>query len=112
MIETILIDYLETELKVDVYVMMPEDLPTGNFIVLDRIGTSKENHVTAYDMAFMCYGDTALDAAVLNESVISAMDDIVQLGTVSGVRLVNSQMNTDIVRNRPRYQCTYTIVML
>lgn len=112
MIESILIDYLTGVLNVPVYVMLPDELPTGNFIVLDRIGTYKTNHVTTYEMALQSYGDTALDAATLNDAVISAMDDFVVLDSVARSHLETAQMRTDITRKRPRYQCTYEITML
>ena len=66
MIEAILITELGTELQVPVFVMFPEDIPQGNFIVLDRIGTAKTNYVTSYTIAIQSYGSTALSAATLN----------------------------------------------
>lgn len=112
MIEAILIDYLGNALDVPVYVMLPDEIPAGAFLVLDRTATDKTNHVVGYDMAVQSYGDTALAAATLNEQVISAMDDLITLDSIASCRLNTSYMFTDITRKRPRYQATFSIVML
>lgn len=113
MIESILLNLLTAALGVPVYVMRPEDLPSGRFIVLDRIGTTKENYVTSYTVAVQSYGTSALDAAELNESVIATMEDEVLADPrFARVHLSNSQMQTDTVRKRARYQSTFDIVML
>ena len=112
MIEAILVDYLETELDVPCFVMMPDTMPQGNFIVLDRIGTSKTNHVTSYEMAVQSYGNTAFSAATLNELVIEAMEDLLSDDRFSRIHLNNSQMQTDTTRKLNRYQSTFEIVML
>lgn len=113
MIETILIDKFTTELpNVPVFVMFPNTMPNGNFIVLDRVGTSRENHVVSYTMAIQSYGSTALSAAELNELVIETMDDLLEDDRFSRIHLNTSNMFTDTVRKLPRYQSTFEIVML
>ena len=112
MIESILVDYLGTELDVPVFVMLPDELPQGNFIVIDRTGTTEQNKIIAYDIAVQSYGDTALSAAELNESVIEAMDELLEDDRFSRIHLNNSYMFTDITRKLPRYQSTFDIVML
>lgn len=112
MIEAILIDYLGTELNVPVFVMMPDTMPQGNFIVLDRIGTGKTNYITSYEMAVQSYGDTAFSAATLNELVIEAMENLLADDRFSRIHLNNSQMQTDTTRKLNRYQSTFEIVMM
>lgn len=112
MIEAILIDYLTVALDVPCYVMMPDSMPKGGFIVLDRIGTGRTNYVTSYEMAVQSYGDTALDAATLNELVIEAMDNLLADDRFSRIHLNNSQMQTDTTRKLNRYQSTFEIVMM
>lgn len=113
MIEEILIKLLTAALGVSVYVMRPEELPAGRFVVLDRIGTTRENYVTGYTIAVQSYGASALDAAELNEEVIDAMEqNVLADSRFARVHLSNSQMQTDTVRKRARYQSTFDIVML
>lgn len=112
MIEAILVDYLGTELEVPVFVMFPENFPRDEFIVLDRIGTGKTNYVTSYEMAIQSYGDTAFNAAALNEEVIDAMENLLDDDRFSRIHLNNSQMQTDTERKLNRYQSTFEIVML
>lgn len=112
MIEAILIDYLGTELNAPVFVMLPETIPQGNFIVLDRIGNTKTNYITSYTIAVQSYGSTALSAATLNESVIEAMESLLEDGRFSRIHLNNGNMFTDTTRKLNRYQSTFEIVML
>ena len=112
MIEAILIDYLGTELNVPVFVMLPETIPQGDFIVLDRIGNTKTNYITSYTIAVQSYGSTALSAATLNESVIEAMESLLEDGRFSRIHLNNGNMFTDTTRKLNRYQSTFEIVML
>lgn len=112
MIEAILVDYLGTELNVPVFVMLPETIPQGNFIVLGRIGNSKTNYITSYTIAVQSYGATALSAATLNESVIEAMENLLEDDRFSRIHLNNGNMFTDTVRKLNRYQSTFEIVML
>ena len=46
MIEAILIEILGA-LDVPVFVMFPDTMPQGQFLVLDRIGMGKTNHITS-----------------------------------------------------------------
>ena len=112
MIEAILIEYLGTKLHVPVFVMLPDTIPEGNFIVLDRIGNSKTNYVTSYTIAVQSYGSNALSAATLNESVIEAMESLLEDDRFSRIHLNNGNMFTDTVRKLNRYQSTFEIVML
>ena len=112
MIEAILIEYLGAELNVPVFVMFPDTMPKGQFIVLDRIGMGKTNHITSYEMAVQSYGSTALDAATLNELVIETMENAIADDRFARIHLNNSQMQTDTTRKLNRYQSTFEIVMM
>ena len=111
MIEAILIEILGA-LDVPVFVMFPDTMPQGQFIVLDRIGMGKTNHITSYEMAIQSYGSTALDAATLNELVIETMENAISDDRFARIHLNNSQMQTDTTRKLNRYQSTFDIVMM
>ena len=111
MIEAILIEILGA-LDVPVFVMVPDTMPQGQFIVLDRIGMGKTNHITSYEMAIQSYGSTALDAATLNELVIETMENAISDDRFARIHLNNSQMQTDTTRKLNRYQSTFEIVMM
>lgn len=112
MIEAILIEILGALDVPDIFVMFPDTMPQGQFIVLDRIGTGKTNHITSYEMAVQSYGSTALDAATLNELVIETMENAISDDRFARIHLNNSQMQTDIAHKLNRYQSTFEIVML
>ena len=109
MIEAILIEILGA-LDVPVFVMFPDTMPQGQFLVLDRIGIT--NHITSYEMAIQSYGSTALDAATLNELVIETMENAIADDRFARIHLDNSQMQTDTTRKLNRYQSTFEIVMM
>lgn len=112
MIEAILIEYLGADLNVPVFVMFPDTTPQGQFIVLDRIGSNKTNYIMSYTIAVQSYGSTALSAAMLNESVIEAMERLLSDDRFARIHLNNGSMYTDTTRKLNRYQSTFEIVML
>ena len=57
-IEAIIINYLKGNLSTDnVYGEIP-DSPTGEFFVVDKTGSSTENHICTSTVAIQSYGDT------------------------------------------------------
>lgn len=109
MIETVILNYLNEKLDVPVLMELPPELPDG-LVIIERIGSSRENHVTKDSIAFQSYSLTSLyNAASLDEEVRSAMDEIVELNEIGGIRLASNYNHTDPETKRYRYQCIYEI---
>lgn len=108
MIEKTLIDYLSAKLSVPVYAIRPDDAPTS-FVVLDRTGGTKNDRVNRATVAFQSYGATLYETIQLDQSVIDAVEQIVELPQIGGVRLLTDSNNPDLVRKVPRYQCVFDI---
>ena len=116
MIETTILEYLAERLTVPVLMELPEvpsaDYPTmpEEFVVIEKVGSKKTDHVVNDSIAFQSYSTTRMvNAAELDEDVREAMDSIVELNEIGGVRLASNYNFTDIRTKRYRYQCIYEI---
>lgn len=107
MIETILLNYLESALSVPVYMEVPED-NTGSFVVLYKAGGSETNHVSLATIEARSYADTLAAAALLNEQVCAAFKRATCLPEIGGAYANSDGVNfTDPNTKRYRYQCIY-----
>lgn len=108
MIETILLEFLKSRLGVPVYMEVPEkDLDT--FVVLEKTGSSKVNHIPSATIAAQSYGKSLYEAAKLNEQVKDAIESAIELDEISAVRLNSDYNFTDTATKRYRYQALYVI---
>lgn len=111
MIETTLINYLESRLtdlegfgSVPVYMEFPAE-QTDYFVVIDRTGGSYENRVTSAMFAFQSVAPSLLQAATLNRHVLEAVKDAVGLPEIGGVHIESPGYNfTDSRTKQYRYQ--------
>lgn len=108
MIEKIIIDYLKTELTVPVVAEQPKT-PSDSFVLIEKTGSSERNHTRSATMAIQSYSTTLLNAATLNEEVISKMREIVKLPSI-GSCFLNSDYNfTDETTKIYRYQAVFEL---
>lgn len=111
MIETIVRDYLNQ--IVPACMELPEkfpDKPFEPFVVIEKIGGGKENHISSSQLAVQSYGNTLFEAAVLNERVKELMEQMVALDEVSKVSLNSDYNFTDAATKRYRYQAVFDII--
>ncbi len=107
MIETIVLNYLNSEL--DVPCTMEDDVGEGSFVLIEKTGSSKINHVSTATMALQSYAPSLAQAAALNEEVKAAMERIVELDEIGGVHLNSDYNFTDTSTKRYRYQAVYVV---
>lgn len=114
MIEKIVLDYLAEELDpVPVYMQAPESIPnpgSAKFVVLEKTGSSLENHIFSAVIAVQSYAPTLYEAAVLNEAVKAAMLQIIELSEITRVDLNSDYNFTDETTKQPRYQAVFDLV--
>ena len=109
MIETIVLDYLSDVLSVPVSMEVPED-PPDQFVVIEKTGGGKENHIKSATLAIQSIAPSLYEAAVLNENVKIAMDGIEALDSI-GRSSLNSDYNfTDTASKRYRYQAVFDLI--
>lgn len=109
MIETILIDYLTEALNVPVYMEVPENAPE-NFVVLEKTGSSRSNHIEAATVAVQSYAPSLYGAAQLNQQVKDAMEAAIALDDMGRVSLNTDYNFTDTTTKRYRYQAVFDII--
>ena len=109
MIELIVKEYLENTLNVPVFFEEQTD-QHEKYVVIDKTGSSVENFIYTATFALQSYANTKYESAVLNESVKNAMDNIVNLNSVSKSKLNSDYDFTDTTKKKYRYQAVYDLV--
>lgn len=109
MIEKIILDYLNTTLPdVPVYMEVPEDRPAV-FVVIEKTGSSRINHIDSATIAVQSYAASLYDAAALNERVKATMLDAITLDSISRVALNSDYNYTDTASKHYRYQAVFDV---
>lgn len=108
MIEKRIIDYLSETLELPVYAEMPEP-NSGEFLVVEKTGSSRENYVDTANFVVQSYADSLEAAAELNIRVINAMLDMGPEHNISEVRKNTDYNNTDTSTKRYRYEAVFVV---
>lgn len=108
MIEIIVRDFMSSAISVPVYMEIPANFPES-FVVIRKSDTSRENRIHTATFVVESYAPTLMAAAELNETVKSALDDLVDLPKVSASKLATDYPFPDTTIEKYRYQAVYTI---
>ena len=109
MIEKIICDYLNKELKVPAYMEEQKNKPKS-YVLIMKTGSGRSNHIMSATIAIQSYAGSLYEAAVLNETVKEAMLNIISLGEVSSCKLNSDYDFTDPETKRYRYQAVFDLV--
>lgn len=109
LLEAFVINKLSGLMDVPVYAEVPADYPPGAFIVIERTGSWKSNHVPGATLAIQSYGPSMLDAAKLNEDVKSAMESVAEEPEIGSARLNSDYNFSDPSTKRYRYQAVFDV---
>lgn len=109
MIESIVRDYLASELSVPVVLERPMSAPIS-YVFIDRTGGGESNHIKRAQFAIQSYGATLYDAAALNEAVKDAMERLVERKEISSCKLNSDYDYTDPTTKRYRYQAVFDLI--
>ena len=97
----------------ETYVSIPEvkkPSTSYEFIVIEKTGSSVENHIITSTIAFQSYADTLYKAAVVNEKVKEVMQMCVDDDVVIQARLNSDYNFTDQSTKQPRYQAVFDVI--
>ncbi len=108
MIEITVLGFLTENLSVPVYMEYPKN-PDERFVVLKKGNSSRENFLYTAMFVADSYADSLLDAAMLNQQVISALDRLTELDSVSSSEHGGDYPVADIKNNKYRYQAVRNI---
>lgn len=109
MIEKTVLDYLNAELSVPVYMQRPEN-PPAEYVLCEKTGSQLTNRIRRATMAFQSYAGTLYEASALNEEVkatVEAMPD--ELDAIGAAKLNTDYNFTDGTNKQYRYQAVYVI---
>jgi len=114
MIEKTVIDYLNSFTPdetpdIPCYAERPEEEPGGKYLVVEKTGSTEENHITDATIAISSYADTMYEASELNEAVKYVMRRITMLPNVSAVRLNSDYNFTSTAAKCYRYQAVFIL---
>lgn len=107
MIETLIIDYLSEHLEVFVGMEAPEQ--TTDYVLIDKTGSSRTNHIITSSIAIQSYGATLHDAMLLNAEVTEAMEGFIELDQITKVELETDYNFTNTETKQYRWQSVYNI---
>ena len=108
MIEIIVKEYLSKQLEIEV-VTERSDAKMKKYLLIEKTGSSRENFIDTAAITIQSYAESMYEAAVLNERVKKAMDDIAVLSNVSKSELNSDYNFTDTTKKEYRYQAVYDI---
>ena len=108
MIEIIVKNYLTKLLDIPVVFEHQKNLPK-RYIILEKIGGSKENFLNSSTIAIQSYAESLYEAAKLNEKVIQLMNDLIKVEEISKVKLNSDYNFTDTETKKYRYQAVFDI---
>lgn len=112
MIEKTIMSYFNQKNRAGVipkaYMMRPEKAPK-QYILIEKTGSEKRNHITTSMFAFQSYAPTLLDAAELNEAVKAVVEDMIELDDITNIALNSDYNFTNTADKQPRYQAVFNI---
>lgn len=107
MIEVTLISYLSEQLDVPVVMEAPDQLT--DYVLIDKTGSSRTNHIITSTFAIQSYGSTLYEAMLLNGRVEEAMNGFLNDSQVTRVELETDYNFTDTDTKQYRWQAVYDI---
>jgi len=108
MIEVIILNHLKTKLTVPVHLEKPDPTPT-EYVLFEKTSSGRINMLDSSTFAFQSYSNSMYNAAKLNEEVKHAVDSLLELNEVAGVKLNRDYNFTDTTTKQYRYQAIYDI---
>lgn len=82
------------------------------FVLVEKTGSSRSNHLDTSTFAFQSYGETMLDAIELNEEVKEAALDLINVLEISASKLLRDYNFTDTTTSEYRYQAIFDITYM
>lgn len=114
MIELTVLNFLKSKLSVPVTM---EVIDEPEYVLLEKTGSSNDNHIYNATFAIQSYSDSLYDAALLNEAVKIAMlgDGMVSGGLIDEDIVCSCDLNsdynyTDTSTKKYRYQAIFSVI--
>lgn len=109
MVEKTVKDYLQSSLGVPVRLEEEDNLGT-EYVLIEKTGSSVENHIKRATLAIQSYSMSLYGAAELNERVKEVMGKSIELDDICQCNLNSDYNYTDTTRKKYRYQAVFDVV--
>lgn len=109
MIESTVRDYLNEKLCVDVYLEQQKEMPTS-FVLIEKTGGRLTEHIRSATLTIQSYATTLYNASKLNEDVIKALENIIELDEIISCTLNSDYNYTDTTTKQYRYQAVFNFI--
>ena len=110
MIEQILLEYLQENIDIPVYLEIPENVDTTEFIIFEKTSSSCSNYLNSSTIAIQSYADSMYRAAEINYEIKNIMVNFNSLDEISSCKLNSDYNFTDTKKRIYRYQAVFDIV--
>ena len=102
-------DYLLDKISVDVYLEQPKEKPE-TFVLIEKTGGRLTEHIRSATMTIQSYATSLYNAAKLNDEIIKAMEDILELNEITSCTLNSDYNYTDTRTKQYRYQAVFNLI--
>lgn len=111
MIETSVLDYLNSKLDEQVYMEVPKTMPK-KFYVMEKTGGGMENRIFSSTFALQAYANSMYEAATLIYNAKDALldDDFVALSDICSIEWDGEYNFTDETEKKYRYQAVFRLI--
>ena len=118
MIENIVISYLYNALAYEegssvIQILVSGEVPTPlpeEFVTVEKTGGRIQEHIRSATLAIQSWAGSQAKASMLNERIISAMESLTALDSISKCQLNSDYNYTDTSTKHNRYQAVFDIV--
>lgn len=114
MIEETVLEYLNANMNVPVFMELPEVPSESNptmperFLLIEKVGGGLSDHISSASLAVQSYSLNSLhEAASLDEEMRAVIFGLLALDSISEIRLASNYNHTDTRTKRYRYQSVF-----
>ena len=108
MIEEIVLNYLQAELTVPVFMETPIDIP-ATYVLIQRTGGGNDNGIKSAVLAVQSIAPSLYQAAALNEEVKAALENVEPLDGAFACDLNSDYEFTNQSTKQHRYQAVFDV---
>lgn len=108
MIEIIVRNKLEEQLKIPVFLEQPIEKP-NKYVLIERKGMGEENHLGGSLFIFQSYAESMYESAILNKAVINEFKGLISLDEIVSISLNTDYIFTDVTTKKYRYQAVFDV---
>jgi hypothetical protein len=108
MIEIVIKNFLDSRLSIPVLLERDSNMPKS-YVLFEKTSSSKINRLCSSTFAFQSYAASMYEAALLNEKVKEAVEELITLEEISGISLNSDYNFTDTETKEYRYQAVFDI---